>query len=663
MPETSGRQRWLLGMILLIGALLRFTYLFEVARAPDFDAPQFEAQYHDYWARALLSGDWTPPPGVTDPEIPHRPYFRPPGYPFALAAIYAATGGGYVWPRLFQMVLGLISCWLLYGLASRVYGNAAALGSAAFAATYWLFIFFEAELMAVTLLILLLLASLTVVVRWAEGFTARRAATVGVLLGAATLVRPNAAVLVPLFLLWIAWLSGRRQGRGVWFRRPFLVPSLVLVATFVLATLPATLRNLRVSGDLVWITSNAGVNLFVGTHPQSDGISPVVPELGQISGLERGWDSFDYPRVAAGVERLVGRTMSDSEVSAYFSQRAIGYAVADPGQVLRLMARKLALFWGPATISNNKILHFERQNSPTLSFGPSFATLLAFALVGLAWLGWEWRSGQKSSPERTRRLEITVLLVLCVVVYSLSFLPFFVSDRFRAPVVPLLILFAGYGLSALVQAAITARYRSLTIGLVLLIGARALTGIAWVPYEPDLSLWHWRKGLLWKAKGDTARAHDEFRQAVDADPDDAEARLSFAESLAATGQFDDAVAEYRATLSLPTALDADSIVAHNNLAGLLARRGDIASAIQHWTAILEIDPNRVSALNNLAYALATSTEPEIHDPAGAVELAERAVELTRRQDPRPLATLAVAYHAAGREVEAEEIQRNLKTRE
>ncbi|MEM7585313.1 MAG: glycosyltransferase family 39 protein [Acidobacteriota bacterium] len=653
MPESSQsaprdrRQRGLLVAILVIGALLRLTYLLEVTRAPDFDLPQFEAQYHDYWARALLSGDWTPPAGVTDPEIPQRPYFRPPGYPFALAAVYAVTGGSYGWPRLLQMALGLLSCWLLFRLARRIYGEVAALCSAVLAAVYWLFIFFEAELMAVTLLIFLLIVAWTLAARWVEGFTLRRAVSVGIALGVAALVRPNAAVLVPAFLLWAAWLTVRRHDIAALRRRVFCAPALAFALAFVLTTLPATLRNLRVAGDAVWITSNAGINLFVGTHPQSDGMSAGVAELGQIAGLEAGWDSFDYPLVAAGVERLFGRPMADSEVSAYFSRRALDYAQEQPEAVLRLMVRKLALFFGPAEISNNKILAFERRASPTLSFGPSFATLLALALLGLGWLGWEWRRPQPPDPERSRRLELTALLLASGAIYSLSFLPFFVSARFRAPIVPLLILFAGYGLSALIRAGLERRTRALVTGLVLLLGARALTGVAWVPTEPDLSLWHWRKGLLWKAKGDADRARAAFQEAVAADPEDAEARLSLAESLAAAGKIAAAITEYRATLELPTLVTGDAIVAHNNLAGLLARGGDLAGAIGHWSAVLELDPNRVSALNNLAYALATAEAPELRDPARAVELAERAVELTGRQDPRPLATLDVARHAAG----------------
>ena len=676
MTEWTSRERWLLAAILGIGLLLRLTYLLEILRAPDFAAPQFEAQYHDYWARALLTGDWTPPDGVTDPEIPQRPYFRPPGYPWFLAAIYALAGPSYLWPRVLQMLLGLASCLLLHRLARRTYGRLTALFAAALAAVYWLFIFFEGELMAVGLLVFLLLATLTLAARWSDALTLRCALGTGVLLGATALVRPNAAALVPVLVLWAAWLARRRGGPSAWRGKTFLRPTLGFLAAFALTTLPATLRNWAVAEDPVWITSNAGVNLFVGTHLDSDGHSAGVRELGEISGLERGWDSFDYPLIAAGVERLQGRSLKDSEVSAYFARRALGHALSEPLAVLRLVIRKLALFWGPAEISNNKVIHFERISSPTLRFSPGFATVLALALAGVLLLFWQRRlsgvgipaseaekndtgtgsraTADLSKPEssaagpRDRQLEISVLLLAVVAAYCASFLPFFVSARFRAPVIPLLIVFAGYALAALWRALAALRLRRLAAVAATIVALRGLTGIAWIPYEPDLALWHWRKGLLWQARGDADRAREAFHKAIAADPDDAEARLSLAESLAAAGQLDAAIDAYRATL----ALDPGSIAAHNNLARLLVGRGDRDAAIHHWNAALELDPNRLSVLNNLAFALAGRAASD-SDTARAVELAERAVEQTDRADPRLLATLAIAYRAAGRAGDAE----------
>ncbi len=636
--NTDPRIRWLLGLVLAVGFVLRLTYLLEVRQAPDYDMPQFESQYHDYWARALATGDWTPPAGVTDPEIPNRPYFRPPGYSWFLAAIYGAFGTGYGMPRVIQMSFGLLACVLLFALGSRWDGAATGLAAAALAAVYWLFIFFEAEFMEVTLLIVLFLVALWTLARSAGPWTWCQALGAGLALGCAILVRPNAAVLLPVFMLWAVW-AARRRGAS---RRSAFIPALVLVASALTITLPATVRNFLVVGDRVWITSNAGINLFVGSHPDGDGFTPGVAELGEITGLE-GWDSFDHPKIAAAVERLEGRPMKDSAVSRFFVRRAITNATADPWRLVTLTARKLALFWGPAEVSNNKVLLYERRSSPSLSFGPSFATVLALAAAGLATYLYQARRDPRG-PCEDRRWEITVLLVLFVAAYSASFLPFFVAARFRAPVVPALMLFAGLFLSRFWRAFQERRWVLVAAAVLLFVVSRAVAGVQWVPYEDRPALWHWRKGLLYETRGDLGRAIDEYRDSLVADPGYGDARLALAAALAATGQGRAAMDEYREALSR----DPASITALNNLAMLHAGSGDISAAIRYWEAALAIDPDRVSVLGNLAYALATGDDP---DPQRAVELAERACRLTEYRDPRLLSALDIARQAAERETQ------------
>ena len=53
-------------------------------------------------------------------------------------------------------------------------------------------------------------------------------------------------------------------------------------------------------------------------------------------------------------------------------------------------------------------------------------------------------------------------------------------------------------------------------------------------------------------------------------------------------------------------------------------------------------------MNQLAWALATCPEPSIRDGAKAVELAQRAVDLSDGREPAVLDTLAAAYAEAGR---------------
>ena len=77
-------------------------------------------------------------------------------------------------------------------------------------------------------------------------------------------------------------------------------------------------------------------------------------------------------------------------------------------------------------------------------------------------------------------------------------------------------------------------------------------------------------------------------------------------------------------------------------------------AIAQYEKALEIKPGYPGALNNLAWALATSSQASLRNGNKAVELAQRANQLTGDGNPVVLGTLATAYAEAGRFPEAVE---------
>ncbi|MFH0982041.1 MAG: hypothetical protein V2A79_10925, partial [Planctomycetota bacterium] len=119
--------------------MARGLYLGEIADYPDFSSPGVDAGTHQYWARGLATGDWTPPDGRPDPHIPSTPFFRPPGYPYFLALVYSLAGSGPVTPRLVQMGLGLLNCVLAFVMGRKWHGGAVGLFWAGFMAFYWAF--------------------------------------------------------------------------------------------------------------------------------------------------------------------------------------------------------------------------------------------------------------------------------------------------------------------------------------------------------------------------------------------------------------------------------------------------------------------------------------------------------------------------------------------
>ena len=87
--------------------------------------------------------------------------------------------------------------------------------------------------------------------------------------------------------------------------------------------------------------------------------------------------------------------------------------------------------------------------------------------------------------------------------------------------------------------------------------------------------------------------------------------------------------------------------AHAKLAFALEASGEYDQAVKYYTQALRTEPDRTGIMNNLAWLIATHNKAEFYDPKRAIDLAERACELTKYQDPSLLDTLAAAYAAAG----------------
>src|SRR5262249_6471020 len=82
---------------------------------------------------------------------------------------------------------------------------------------------------------------------------------------------------------------------------------------------------------------------------------------------------------------------------------------------------------------------------------------------------------------------------------------------------------------------------------------------------------------------------------------------------------------------------------HVLLARALAASGELAKSVREYDAALRVDPNSVDALSSLAILLATSPERPVRNGLRAVELAERAMTLTRGADGRAILAAVAAY--------------------
>ena len=686
-----------LALVLLLSAAVRGAYLTERVGAPDFGLPEVDAGYHDDWARTLAfgeesSGDWRRS-DRTDPAFATTPYLRPPAFPYMLALVYRLSGGSPLAAIVVQMGLGLGAVFLTWAVGRRWLGTGVGLFAAGLLGTHWAFVYFEGELHATALLVVLELGFLYALGRVGEGGSPRWAAGAGVLLALATLTRPNAAIFLPVALGWLAWVGRRRGADRKWGR-----PAGLLTLAAALAVLPATVRNWRASGEFVPVTSNLGINLHLGNHPRADGL--ITAEL---EGLADFKTCYDYPKVVASLERELGRELSHGEVSRHFRGRALDWVRERPGEALALVWRKLCWLLGPAEVGHNKEVSFERAHSAVLAWLPmSFPTLGALAVLGLGVFALG-RRGREDGPapatraratrEPLREIEVVVLIAALFAAFLLSLLPFFFAARYRVPALPFAILLAGLAVRA-GAGGLPGRGRLRILG-----AASAALALSWLlgpEYSPVGERWHLDRGRafyragqtsLAAGEGDAARAEfeaarREFRAAEAVAPRSAAVHYELALLHHRTGELTEARRAYELVLSG----EPDHALAHYNLAFLLRDGGDLQAAARHLRRAAEADPTfapapynqglvlrragRAAAAgralgealrrdpsepvyrNALAHLLATTPDDGVRDGAQALALAQECVRDTQGRRWEFLDTLAAAQAETGRFDEA-----------
>jgi tetratricopeptide (TPR) repeat protein len=166
--------------------------------------------------------------------------------------------------------------------------------------------------------------------------------------------------------------------------------------------------------------------------------------------------------------------------------------------------------------------------------------------------------------------------------------------------------------------------------------------------RPDYADAHNNLGTALNRQGRVSEAIAEYQVALRIAPAFLEAHNNLGSALMAQGRLDDAIAEYRKAL----AIRPDYADARYNLGILFYHHGKMPAAVAQWRELIRMQPANVSALSQLAWALATSPEASVRDGAAAVQLALQAVKLTAGREPTVLDVLAASLAETGQFAEA-----------
>lgn len=526
--------------------------------------------YHD-WANAVLSGRGLGP----------APFTQAPFFPLDLAFWYALFGprpSVGLWSHLLP---GTAAVLLVAWAAGRWRGARAAWIAGLLLATYPPAVFYTGVLLpptwATAWSATILAAGLVAVLQGGR----RPAIAAGLAGGLATITQPLLAVLMlPLG----ASMAGTAKARP---HLPWLVGAFLLLPS-------ATLVYNGVAGSSWSLVSvNGGVNLYIGNGPEATGgyIPPVgLRESDDLLGIEAARQRM----IAAGdatTETVVGA----GEANGYWWRSAWSEMAAHPGRTLRLLGRKLLFTFGAYEVPQVESFPFERRFSPLLRW-PGWT--LAW-LVGAAMLG-----GMLCWRERAARW-----LIVSVVAVALALSMFFVTARFRLPLVPWLVVLGAAGVDAAVEA-----WRSRTrasahrrppavvfAALAIALTAGVLSSIDWVGVRAEASAgqYHFRLGVIAEGEGRISEAIEHYQEAVASDSTQARAQLNLGTLLARAGNLVGA----RPHLESAARLDPASATAQQNLGQLLQVTGHPERALAAFLQAIERSPELVSARESAAYVL------------------------------------------------------------
>lgn len=400
--SRGSTSRWAIA-IFLIALALRLSYVAFAERPPISDE-----QYYDGLAQALAAGE-----GYTSGGVPTA--YWPVGYPALLAIFYKLFGHNFLPVLIFQSLLGAATAAALVplgrefgsGAAGRAAGLIVALApnQLAYAARLFPAVVSAFALVAIALLVLK-----------TRGF--RGAACAGVVTGVAALVAPVMLVSVPAALVADS------------FRRlkfPTVVArAAVLAAVAAAVVAPWTYRNWRVFGEFVPISTNGGVNLWIGNNPNATG-------------------AYNYPTSRINplfmTEGELARDRLGREFSWYFMKH-------NTEQFLLLAIPKFAYTYG-ADISAFQYGDIARGVDSVAS-AKRFPARLAQCYYAVLWVGfvlgliktrrWIFRGG------RTSKIPLAALLVWPAALTSV-YIVFFGGGRFHFPMLPFMAVVAAFAVT------------------------------------------------------------------------------------------------------------------------------------------------------------------------------------------------------------------------
>ena len=246
-------------LVLVVRCVLAWLVAIELVNDP--------AAYHQY-AIWLSEGK-----GYLDIPTGEPTAYWPIGYPAFLGGIYYLFGIEPLSGELANSLLSALVLWLAYDVARLLFNELTGRYLVLLLALYPAHWFFSLHLASEMLSMSLVLLTVTLTLRRGVMLTVLSGLTAGL----AFLVKPQTVAIAGIVWLFaMGKEAGQYRSAAYWGKWLGMYCVLIIVAT------PWAIRNYQVFDHFVPVSTNGGINLYLGNNPEADGSYHETPEMHEL---------------------------------------------------------------------------------------------------------------------------------------------------------------------------------------------------------------------------------------------------------------------------------------------------------------------------------------------------------------------------------------------
>jgi tetratricopeptide (TPR) repeat protein len=552
----------LLALIFSVSLAIRILYLFQVTSSPIFMGLSADSKEFDTFAQHIAEGNFFHKDAI----------YLSPFYPLFLAAIYSVFGYSHVPVICIQGILDILNCILIFYVSSHTFNRPVGIIASILYAFYGLAIFYTGVLLEPTATMFFLLLFLSTMVYAEKHENIMVFLVSGFALAIVFSARPN---VILFFIPLPAWFLFRLKTRlGI---AGAAKSCLLFCIGFFLVLSGIAYRSHAITGKFTPFSAQGGFNFYLGNNPDANGVF-ISPHGIASTAVTQIKESILY------AEKETGRALTPDEASQYWQKKGIDFILNHPGSAIALWVKKTILFWRHEEPALNINYEFSRQFIPVLELPLlSFGLISPLALIGIGLV--------------LKRRENASLILLFIIAYMGSVVLFFVSDRYRLPAVPCLMIMAAYSLRSLKQMVIRGGKKSLGIFFAILIILFILVNrnFSYFSFLDSRSVAFSNLGSVYFNQGQYQNAEKEFLKAIEVNPKNINAHRNLATTYSKMNLYDKALQEYQKALSL----DKANYEIHFSIGSIYQNQGQYDLAIQEYEKTLALNPKHEGTYQNL----------------------------------------------------------------